>query len=272
MSAATSSTTMITTLSFPDKAYLLSVANQVLPTLPAILFNILPVHCELDDMLRMLHQEFVYNKLEHCERMFPYMYLNHAYEVTRNQELKPLLDYFKPTKKCLRIAWHNFSHARFHCAEYLPTNILGPHGFDSLDEVDTVLENAFVYRQKEDGLERLKDVRGYINDANIICEAILASFTDDDYYHSGARYMYLRRNVYQPLLSYIEIVHREDVINRFREIFYALKYKQCFRHLLWEKIREPKIRAKYHPSNLEKMLEEHKDLDVDELDALMDQW
>lgn len=254
-----------------NNAKLFALATEVLPTLPTTLFAVLPFDCNLDRMLYMLNSDFIHGKLEDCERMFPYIYLDHAYEMTNNEALKPLLDYFKPTKRCLKKAWCQFSHARFHCAEYLPTEIfiLEQYGFDTLDEVDSIIENAFIHRQKEDGLERLQDVRGYINDVKIMCDHILDTFPVE--YHRAPS-VYMRRYVCSPLLFYIDYVMREDAIKRFREMFYALKYKQRFRHVLWAKVREPKIRAKYHPDNLAKMLEERGELDLDELDALMDQW
>lgn len=63
-------------------------------------------------------------------------------------------------------------------------------------------------------------------------------------------------------------------IIRLNELFYALKFKNQFRRWLWELIREPKIRAKYHPDNLLKILEENSigEMDVDQIDAIMDQW
>ena len=252
-----------------NETELFALATEVLPTLPTTLFSILPFDCDLARMLYMLNSEFIRGKLEDCERMFPYIYLDHAHEMTNNEALKPLLDHFKPTKRCLKKAWGQFSHARFNCADLLPMDILQHYRFDSLDDVDSVIENAFIYRQKEDGIERLHDVRGYINDAKTICDHILHTFPDDN---NRAPYLYLRRYVYNPLLFYIDYVLREEAINRFREMFYALKYKQQFRHVLWTKVREPKIRAKYHPDNLAKMLDERGELDVDELDALMDQW
>jgi len=68
-----------------------------------------------------------------------------------------------------------------------------------------------------------------------------------------------------------EIRKQIQVENRFRELFYALKYKKQFRDLLWVRIREPKIRQRYHPDNLMKMLEE-RELTLDELDELNDNW
>ena len=250
-----------------NKTDLFAIANAVIPTLPTTLFNVLPFDCDLALMLEMFRREFI-NNLDY-ERIFLYIYVDHAYEVTNNQALKPLLDYLKPTKKCLRKAWCAFSHARFHCSEILPTDILQHYGFSSLDEVDNVIENAFIHRQKEYGLERLNDVRGYIKHVKNICDNILHTFPNEN---NRAPYLYLRRYLYNPLLFYIDYVLREDTINRFREMFYALKYKERFRHVLWVKVREPKIRAKYHPDNLAKILEECGELGVDELDALMDQW
>jgi hypothetical protein len=250
------------------KIRLLAIATEIIPTLPPTLFNILPFPCELGGMLRMLNREL--NGLELCESTYPfYMYFHHAYEVTNNQALNPLLDYFKPTKKCLRKAWCAFSHVRFHFADYLPTVILEHNGFDTLDEVDSVIENAFIHRQNEDGLERLQDVRGYINDVKSTCDYLLDTFPLG--YHRTP-YLYLRRSLCEPLLFYVDFALREDAINRFRELFYALKYKQKFRDLLWTKVREPKIRAKYHPDNLANLLAQHGDLDIDELDTLMEKW
>lgn len=63
-----------------------------------------------------------------------------------------------------------------------------------------------------------------------------------------------------------------NTLNKFRELYYTLKYKSKFRYLLWEKIREPKIRMKYHPDNLMKILEEHGEMELDELDTIMENW
>lgn len=97
-------------------------------------------------------------------------------------------------------------------------------------------------------------------------------------FHSE-RYIYVRDlnnysseddiSFYRPLKH---ILDKIKTLNKFRELFYALKYKKQFRDLLWVKIREPKIRIKYHPDNLLKMLEEKGELDLDELDEFMEQW
>ncbi len=58
------------------------------------------------------------------------------------------------------------------------------------------------------------------------------------------------------------IRERVNILNNFRNLYYALKFKKTFRKLLWEKIREPKIMDKYHPNNLCKMLNEETDLDM----------
>ena len=53
------------------------------------------------------------------------------------------------------------------------------------------------------------------------------------------------------------------IINRFRELFYSLKFKNKFRKILWEKIREPKIQQIYSPENLIDFLNENKQDDLD---------
>ena len=70
----------------------------------------------------------------------------------------------------------------------------------------------------------------------------------------------------------IEIKNKNNIIIRFKELFYVLKYKQRFRDWLWVRIREPKIRSKYHPDNLIKWLYDQEKLTLDELDKLDDNW
>jgi len=53
----------------------------------------------------------------------------------------------------------------------------------------------------------------------------------------------------------VELSQKVRTLHTFRFIFYSLKYKSCLRHFLWDKIRRPKIEAKYHPDNLHKLLE-----------------
>ena len=52
------------------------------------------------------------------------------------------------------------------------------------------------------------------------------------------------------------------ILNTFRYLYYSLKFKNRFRKLLWEKIREPKIIKKYHPDYLFNHLNEETDLDI----------
>jgi hypothetical protein len=70
----------------------------------------------------------------------------------------------------------------------------------------------------------------------------------------------------------IEMRNKNNIFIRFKELFYAVKYKKQFRHWLWVRIREPKIRIKYHPDNLIKWLEGPENLRLDELDELDDNW
>jgi Leucine-rich repeat (LRR) protein len=54
-----------------------------------------------------------------------------------------------------------------------------------------------------------------------------------------------------------------NIFNKFKYLYYSLKYKKRFRDLLWVKIREPKIKIKYSHDYLVKHL--HEDTDLDEL-------
>ena len=70
----------------------------------------------------------------------------------------------------------------------------------------------------------------------------------------------------------IQMRNKNNIFVRFKELFYALKYKKQFRHWLWVRIREPKIKAKYHPDNLMKLLEGCEEMTLDELDELNENW
>jgi hypothetical protein len=70
----------------------------------------------------------------------------------------------------------------------------------------------------------------------------------------------------------IEMTNKTNIFIRFKELFYTLKYKKLFRDWLWVRIREPKIRNKYHPDNLIKLLKDREKLTLDELDELDDNW
>jgi hypothetical protein len=70
----------------------------------------------------------------------------------------------------------------------------------------------------------------------------------------------------------IQMRNKINIMIRFKELFYTLKYKNKFRHWLWVHIREPKIRNKYHPDNLIKLLEDRENLTLDELDEFNDNW
>jgi hypothetical protein len=84
---------------------------------------------------------------------------------------------------------------------------------------------------------------------------------------------YVKRENYIFMVDYIvEFRKQIKIVNQFRELFYALKYKKKFLNLLWVRIREPKIRNKYKPENLMAMLEEKEDITLDELDELLEKW
>lgn len=70
----------------------------------------------------------------------------------------------------------------------------------------------------------------------------------------------------------VYLIHKIQALKRFKWLYYLLKFKKQLRDWLWVRVREPKIRDKYHPNNLMKILEETGELDLKELDILMDQW
>jgi len=61
-----------------------------------------------------------------------------------------------------------------------------------------------------------------------------------------------------------------QTINNFHHLYYSLKFKKRFFDLLWMKIREPKIREKYHPSNLIENIEKDTDFILKMYDESLD--
>ena len=58
------------------------------------------------------------------------------------------------------------------------------------------------------------------------------------------------------------------ILNRFRELYYCIKFKNKFRKWLWEKVREPNAMKLYNP---EYLLNELKDEETD-LDKVLNAW
>ena len=56
------------------------------------------------------------------------------------------------------------------------------------------------------------------------------------------------------------------ILRNFRNTYYLLKFKKHFKRWLWEKVREPKIMAKFHPSHLDALEE------TDDLEVFLEDW
>ena len=57
-----------------------------------------------------------------------------------------------------------------------------------------------------------------------------------------------------------------QTLRNFRNTYYLLKFKKHFKRWLWEKVREPKIMAKFHPSHLDALEE------TDDLEVFLEDW
>ena len=65
--------------------------------------------------------------------------------------------------------------------------------------------------------------------------------------------------------SFISVTNK---FNRFKHLFYCIKFKTQFRKWLWEKVREPKCMDKYHPQYLLTHLQDENQ----ELDMVLHSW
>jgi len=82
--------------------------------------------------------------------------------------------------------------------------------------------------------------------------------------------IYRSNPIYEIINSnYIQLINKKvKILNVFRHLYYSLRFKKQFRDWLWVKVREPKIRQKYHPMYL---LQNLCDEDAD-LDTVLDNW
>jgi hypothetical protein len=75
--------------------------------------------------------------------------------------------------------------------------------------------------------------------------------------------------IYEIITFNKHIINQQlKILNRFRYLYYLLKFKKRFRDWLWIKIRELKIREKYHYKYL---IENLPDEETD-LDTVLDNW
>jgi len=114
----------------------------------------------------------------------------------------------------------------------------------------------------------------YCYNNELSCLPLLPSALEIFYFNNNPILdYYIKPDESLSMTDYItQLRNQIEIINQFRELFYALKYKKQFQYLLWVRIREPKIRNKYHPSNLMAMLEGKEESTLDELDELLEKW
>ncbi len=73
----------------------------------------------------------------------------------------------------------------------------------------------------------------------------------------------------ESIIGYDTNIIRQNIriLNKFRHLYYSLKFKKRFHDWLWIKVRLPKIESQYHPDNLYKLLEGDTDIDT-----VLNQW
>ena len=151
----------------------------------------------------------------------------------------------------------------------LPENILNLHcnnnKLNSLPSLPNSLKNLHCHYNQLTSLPELPNSLEYLN-----CN--LNKLTSLPEIPTSLNFLdYLNTPIYRIVNSNIDSVKRIDtirrqiqIINRFRFLYYSLKFKKQFRKFLWEKIREPKIQKYYSPDNLIELLRENEE-DVDEV-------
>jgi Leucine-rich repeat (LRR) protein len=74
----------------------------------------------------------------------------------------------------------------------------------------------------------------------------------------------------------VDIINEKiNILNRFKYIYFCIKYKNRFRYILYEKIRKPKIEKKYSPEilvDLLKNIDDTYDTYETEFNNLLNNW
>ena len=88
--------------------------------------------------------------------------------------------------------------------------------------------------------------------------------------HENLRHFHCHENpfksiIYNPNLAILKSNMKK--IHTFRYLYYCLKLKKKFKQWLWERVREPMTKQKYHP----RFLQDHLHDDTD-LDSFLEKW
>ncbi len=67
------------------------------------------------------------------------------------------------------------------------------------------------------------------------------------------------------------VKQKVHAMNAIRDWSHAYKYKEQFRDWLWKDVRERKTASKYHPDNLEALINENPSLEIDEIITKLDE-
>ena len=158
----------------------------------------------------------------------------------------------------------------------LPDNLKCLYCFNnrltSLPKLNNTLRNLYCYKNKLTKLPPLNDSlrQLYCCNNNLTILPLL---------NDGLQTCYSNDNpIYDILINYnnhdIDIIRNViKQIHSFNFLYYSLKYKNKFRNLLWVRIREPKIKEKYSPENLNKLLNNMVDSeDEEEFQNILNTW
>ena len=143
------------------------------------------------------------------------------------------------------------SYNRINCLPKLPNELLilysGNNNLTSLPILPKKLNHLDCGHNEIGFIPPLPDKLGYFNYNNIPLFDVLIHNLN-------------------PMNPYPQIKKNIDILNNCCNIIHAVKFKKQFRHWLWVRVREPKIKEKYHYKHLLELKEE------DELDLFLENW
>jgi hypothetical protein len=112
------------------------------------------------------------------------------------------------------------------------------------------------------------DVNVFFNGNPILMEILNADVRDEN-----TDYNDYQNNLINIFYKYTskELQKIVKTIYNFKYTYYCLKFKKRFRDFLWQRLREPIAMKRYHPSELQKMLDVAAASELDE-NELFEQW
>lgn len=222
-----------------------------LPILPPLLENLYIQKTGLNRLPNLQH-----NRIEILDAMYNNLIeipilpdtLRHLH-MSHNKILN--VEYLPPNLETLNLLNNRITHIK-----YFPQNLkliyISNNKLKELPPISSTVEELFVSGNMLILMPEIPTSPTITMQAmSVLCETLGKFYTDNS------------------IVTFEQTIRNINVLQKFRSIYYYAKYRNRLRKWLWERIREPKIKAAYHPDKLKKCLDNVLD---DDLEDVFEKW